>query len=94
MLLLLVIFAGNLAFVTVNKAVLDDVEAVAEWRIDKDPGDDDLGAEPEMPALLALFRQSEDVVADLGTVPLKPHLVTEVQFSAQATRAPPSAALA
>ncbi len=41
MLLLLALMAGNFALVGVNKDVLDDVEAVAEWRIDGDLLDSD-----------------------------------------------------
>ncbi len=91
LLLLLAIMAGNLAVVTVNKVALDDVEAVAEWRIDADSVDGDLGTDPEIPAALALYRGAVEYVSGPLVMPHGCCHATALCMSTQATRAPPYA---
>lgn len=91
MLLLLAVVAGNMALVTINKAAIDDVEAVAEWRVDGDSAGTDLGADPEMPAALNLFRESVTFAVLPGNRHYGRHRTASVCMSSQATRAPPLA---
>lgn len=89
MLLLLALMAGNLALVGVNKDVLDDVEAVAEWRIDGDLLDSDLSDEPDMPAALALFREAAVFVTGPDVEPYRQRHAAATSKVKPATRAPP-----
>ena len=94
MLLLLAIVAGNLALVTINKAAMDDVDAVAEWRVDGDTAGTDLGADPETPATHTLFRESAVFVFATGNMHYGRSRSAAVCMRTQATRAPPLASLA
>ena len=91
MVLLLAFVAGNLAIVTVNKAVLDDVEAMAEWRIDGDAVDGELGAEPELPAALMVVREAMAEFVYQGAILHDRHHATALGVCDQATRGPPPA---
>lgn len=91
MLLLLAVVAGNMALVTINKAAIDDVEAVAEWRVDGDSAGTDLGADPEMSAALNLFRESVTFAVLPGNRHYGRSRTASVCMSNQATRAPPFA---
>ncbi len=90
-LLLLVVIAGNIAFVAVNGDSLVDVEAVSEWRIDKDAVDEDLDLEPGLLALYGFPRESTIFVVGPDTLAHHRHSFGSVQLSTRTTRAPPFA---
>jgi len=96
MLVLLALMAGNPAFGAVDEAALDDVEAVAEWRIDADADtvDTGLGADPELPVALLFSSALRVAVAERFTATHGHCCARKSGLFIRSSRAPPAAALA
>lgn len=96
MLVLLALMAGNPAFGAVDEAAMDDVEAVAEWRVDVDADAvaSEPGADPELPAAPLFASTVRAMVAERFAAT---HGRCSARKSGQfirSSRAPPAAALA
>jgi hypothetical protein len=94
MLVLLALMAGNPAFGAVDQAALDDVEAVAEWRIDVDAVDAELGADPELPAALLFSSAVRATIADWLAATRGHCCAKKSGLFTPSSRAPPAVALA
>jgi hypothetical protein len=94
MLVLLALMAGNPSFGAVDEAAMDDVEAVAEWRIDADAVDAELGADPELPAALLFSSALRVAVAERFAATRGHCCARKSGLFIRSSRAPPAAALA
>jgi hypothetical protein len=94
MLVLLAIMAGNPAFAAVDEPTLDDIGAVAELRIDADSVAAELGADPELPDLIASLGKQTAVVAEQFGNDYLPYFTAKSAVCTQPTRAPPVVARA
>lgn len=92
MLVLLALMASNPAFCAVDEAAMDDVEAVAEWRIDA--VDAELGADPELPAALLFSSALRVAVAERFAATRGHCCARKSGLFIRSSRAPPAAALA
>lgn len=89
-LLLLVIVTGDLALASMKHDPLVDVEAVAEWRSECDPGDIIEGDTPDIPVILVLHREFVATVAGARKPPVGLSFIAMTGTVTPATRAPPA----
>jgi hypothetical protein len=88
-LLLLVIVTGDLALASMKHAPLVDVEAVAEWRSECDPGDIIQDDAPDIPVIL-VHREFVATVTDSRKPPVGLSFIAMTGTVTPATRAPPA----